>query len=212
MRIEEILYLSFLIVLFSFFFYPIFKEIKYDTTVKRIIKELEEKLKKEELAEQEILVDRKQKLVKLLYNTILPFLSTSIGLDTYRFKYNRESYMITIYKRNDLYQIYFSIFDLGFNKNDTIKVSGYENGEENILIFFIEEDRIDLETYSHLKEVYDMYINVIYIALILIYQRLYASQNYSCSYPEIKGKELNPNGIPVKQADRTTCQITRHNF
>ena len=212
MRIEEILYLSFLIVLFSFFFYLIFKEIKYDTTVKRIIKELEEKLKKEELAEQEILVDRKQKLVKLLYNTVLPFLSTSIGLDTYRFKYNRESYMITIYKRNDLYQIYFSIFDLGFNKNDTIKVSGYENGEENILIFFIEEDRIDLETYSHLKEVYDMYINVIYIALILIYQRLYASQNYSCSYPEIKGKELNPNGIPVKQANRTTRQITRHDF
>lgn len=212
MRIEEILYLSFLIVLFSFFFYPIFKEIKYDTTVKRIIKELEEKLKKEELAEQEILVDRKQKLVKLLYNTVLPFLSTSIGLDTYRFKYNRESYMITIYKRNDLYQIYFSIFDLGFNKNDTIKVSGYENGEENILIFFIEEDRIDLETYSHLKEIYDMYIDVICIALILIYQRLYTSQNYSCGYPIIKGKELNPNGIPVKQADRTFGQFAGHHF
>jgi hypothetical protein len=212
MKIEEILYLSFLVVLFSFFFYPIFKEVKYETTVKRIIKELEEELKKEELAEQEILVNQKQKLVKLLYNTVLPFLSTSIGLNTYRFKYNRESYMITIYKKNDLYQIYFSIFDLGFNKNDTIKVSGYENGEENILIFFIEEDRIDLETYSHLKEVYDMYIDVIYTALILIYQRLYASQNYSCSYPIIKGKELNPNGIPVKQADRTTRQITRHDF
>lgn len=211
-EVEEILYLCFLAVLFSFLLYPVFQEVKHDTVVKRIIKELEEKLKKEELAEQEILVNQKQKLVKLLYNTVLPFLSTSIEIDTYRFKYNRESYMITIYKRNDLYQIYFSIFDLGFNKNDTIKVSGYENGEENILIFFIEEDRIDLETYSHLKEVYDMYIDVIYTALILIYQRLYASQNYSCSYPEIKGKELNPNGIPVKQADRTTRQITRHDF
>lgn len=212
MRIEEILYLSFLIVLFSFFFYPIFKEIKYDTTVKRIIKELEEKLKKEELAEQEILVDRKQKLVKLLYNTVLPFLSTSIGLDTYRFKYNRESYMITIYKRCNVYQIYFNVFDPGFNKNDSIKVSGYLNGEENILIFFAEEDKIDLETYSHLKEIYDMYIDVICIALILIYQRLYASQNYSCGYPIIKGKELNPNGIPVKQADRTFGQFAGHHF
>ena len=212
MRIEEILYLCFLTVLFSFLFYPIFKEVKHDNIVKRIIKELEEELRKEELAEQEILVDRNQKLVKMLYGTVLPFLSTSIGLDTYRFKYNEESYIITIYKRNDLYQIYFSIFDLGFNKNDTIKVSGYENGEENILIFFIEEDRIDLETYSHLKEIYDIYIDIICIALILIYQRLYASQSYSCSYPIIKGKELNPNGVPVKQADRTISQLTRHNF
>lgn len=211
-EVKEILYLCFLAVLFSFLFYPVFQEVKHDTVVKKIIKKIEEELKKEELAEQKNIVDRKQKLAKLLYNTVLPFLSTSIGLDTYRFKYNRESYIITIYKRNDLYQIYFSIFDLGFNKNDTIKVSGYENGEENILIFFIEEDRIDLETYSHLKEIYDMYIDVVCIALILIYQRLYTSQDYSCGYPEIKGKELNPNGIPVKQADRTTCQITRHNF
>lgn len=211
-EVEEILYLCFLAVLFSFLFYPVFQEVKHDTVVKKIIKKKEEELKKEELAEQKNIIDRKQKLAKMLYNTVLPFLQTSARMDTYRFKYNRESYMITIYKRNDLYQIYFSIFDLGFNKNDTIKVSGYENGEENILIFFIEEDRIDLETYSHLKEVYDMYIDVIYIALILIYQRLYASQNYSCSYPEIKGKELNPNGIPVKQADRTFGQFAGHHF
>lgn len=136
MRIEEILYLYFLTVLFSFLFYPIFKEVKHDTVVKKIIKELEEKLKKEELAKQEILVDRNQKLVKMLYSTVLPFLSTSLKLDTYRFKYNEESYMITIYKRNDLYQIYFGVFDIGFNKNNPIKVSGYQNGEENILIFF----------------------------------------------------------------------------
>ena len=212
MRIEEILYLSFLIVLFSFFFYPIFKEIKYETTVKRIIKDLEEELKKEELAEQKNIVDRKQKLAKTLYNTVLPFLQTSAGMDTCRFKYNRESYTITIYKRSDIYQIYFSVFDIGFNKNDPIRVSGYLNGEENILIFFVEEDRIDLETYSHLKEIYDMYIDVICIALILIYQRLYASQNYSCGYPIIKGKELNPNGIPVKQADRTFGQFAGHHF
>lgn len=212
MRIEEILYLCFLIVLFSFLFYPIFKEVKHDNTVKKIIKELEEKLKKEELARQEILVDRNHKLVKMLYSTVLPFLSTSLKLDTYRFKYNEESYMITIYKRNDLYQIYFGVFDIGFNKNDPIKVSGYQNGEENILIFFIEENKIDLETYSHLKEIYDIYIDVICIALILIYQRLYASQSYSCGYPIIKGKELNPNGIPVKQADRTFGQFAGHHF
>lgn len=178
MRIEEILYLCFLTVLFSFLFYPIFKEVKHDNTVKKIIKELEEKLKKEELAEQKNIIDRKQKLVKMLYSAVLPFLSTSLELDTYRFKYNEESYMITIYKRNDLYQIYFGVFDIGFNKNDPIKVSGYQNGEENILIFFIEEDKIDLETYSHLKEIYDIYIDVICMALILIYQRLYASQSY----------------------------------
>lgn len=212
MRIEEILYLCFLIVLFSFLFYPIFKEVKHDNTVKKIIKELEEKLKKEELARQEILVDRNHKLVKMLYSTVLPFLSTSLELDTYRFKYNEESYMITIYKRNDLYQIYFGVFDIGFNKNDPIKVSGYQNGEENILIFFIEENKIDIETYSHLKEIYDIYIDVICIALILIYQRLYASQSYSCGYPIIKGKELNPNGIPVKQADRTVGTIARYDF
>lgn len=212
MRIEEILYLCFLTVLFSFLFYPIFKEVKHDNTVKKIIKELEEKLKKEELAEQKNIIDRKQKLVKMLYSTVLPFLSTSLELDTYRFKYNEESYMITIYKRNDLYQIYFGVFDIGFNKNDPIKVSGYQNGEENILIFFIEEDKIDLETYSHLKEIYDIYIDIICTVLILIYQRLYASQSYSCGYPIIKGKELNPNGIPVKQADRTVGTITRYDF
>lgn len=212
MRIEEILYLCFLTVLFSFLFYPIFKEVKHDNTVKKIIKELEEKLKKEELAEQKNIIDRKQKLAKILYNTILPFLSTSLELDTYRFKYNEESYMITIYKRNDLYQIYFGVFDIGFNKNDSIKVSGYQNGEENILIFFIEEDKIDLETYSHLKEIYDIYIDIICTALILIYQRLYAPQSYSCGYPIIKGKELNPNGTPVKQADRTVGTIARYDF
>lgn len=120
--------------------------------------------------------------------------------------------MITIYKRNDLYQIYFGVFYIGFNKNDSIKVSGYQNGEENILIFFIEEDKIDLETYSHLKEIYDIYIDIICTALILIYQRLYTSQSYSCGYPIIKGKELNPNGIPVKQADRTFGQFAEHHF
>lgn len=197
-EVEEIVYLCFLTVLFSFLLYSVFQEVKHDTVVKKIIKKLEEELKKEELAEQKNIIDRKQKLAKTLYNTVLPFLQTSAGLDTYRFKYNRESYTITIYKRNDMYQIYFSIFDPGFNKNDPIKVSGYLNGEENILIFFAEEDKIDLETYSHLKEIYDMYIDVICIALILIYQRLYTSRNYSCSYPIIKGKELNPNGIPVK--------------
>lgn len=212
MKIEEILYLSFLAVLFSFLFYPIFKEVKYNATAKRIIKKLEEELKKEKLVEQKNIVDRKQKLAKMLYNTVLPFLQTSAGMDTYRFKYNRESYTITIYKRSDIYQIYFSVFDSGFNKNDSIKVSGYLNGEENILIFFIEEDKIDLETYSHLKEIYDMYIDVICIALILIYQRLYTSQSYSCSYPTIKGKELNPNGISVKQADRTFGQFAGHHF
>lgn len=211
-EVEEILYLCFLAVLFSFLFYPVFQEVKHDTVVKRIIKKIEKELKKEELAEQKNIIDRKQKLAKTLYNTILPFLQISAGIDTYRFKYNKESYMITIYKRCDVYQIYFSIFDPGFNKNDPIKVSGYENGEENILIFFIEEDKIDLETYSHLKEIYDMYIDVICIALILIQQRLYTSRNYNCGYPIIKGKELNPNGIPVKQADRSFGQFAGHHF
>lgn len=211
-EVEEILYLCFLAVLFSFLLYPVFQEVKHDTVVKKIIKELEEKLKKEELAEQKNIIDRKQKLAKTLYNTVLPFLQTSAGMDTYRFKYNRESYTITIYKRCDVYQIYFSVFDPGFNKNDFIKVSGYLNGEENILIFFIEEDKIDLETYSHLKEIYDIYIDVICIALILIFQRLYTSQSYGCNYPTIKGKELNPNGIPVKQADRTFGQFAGHHF
>ena len=211
-EVEEILYLCFLTVLFSFLLYPVFQEVKHDTVVKRIIKKIEEELKKEELAEQKNIIDRKQKLAKTLYNTVLPFLQTSAGMDTYRFKYNRESYMITIYKRSDIYQIYFSVFDIGFNKNDPIRVSGYLNGEENILIFFIEEDKIDLETYSHLKEIYDIYIDIVCIALILIYQRLYTSQSYSCNYPIIKGKELNPNGIPVKQADRTFGQFAGHHF
>lgn len=212
MRIEEILYLCFLAVLFSFLFYPVFQEVKHDTVVKKIIKKLEGKLKKEEIAEQKNIIERKQKLAKTLYNIVLPFLQTSAGIDTYRFKYNEESYMITIYKRYDVYQIYFGILDSEFNKNDPIKVSGYQNDEENILIFFIEEDKIDLETYSHLKEIYDIYIDVICIALILIYQRLYASQSYSCGYPIIKGKELNPNGIPVKQADRSVGTVTRYDF
>lgn len=211
-EVEEIFYLCFLTVLFSFLLYPVFQEVKHDTVVKKIIKKIEEELKKEELAEQKNIIDRKEKLAKMLYNTVLPFLQISAGMDTYRFKYNRESYTITIYKRCDVYQIYFSVFDPGFNKNDPIKVSGYLNGEENILIFFAEEDKIDLETYSHLKEIYDMYIDVICIALILIYQRLYTSRNYSCSYPIIKGKELNPNGIPVKQADRTFGQFAGHHF
>ena len=211
-EVEEIVYLCFLTVLFSFLLYPVFQEVKHDTVVKKIIKKLEEELKKEELAEQKNIIDRKQKLAKMLYNTVLPFLSTSLELDIYRFKYNEESYMITIYKRCDVYQIYFDVFDIGFNKNDPIKVSGYQNGEENILIFFIEEDKIDLETYSHLKEIYDIYIDVICTALILIYQRLYTSQSYGCSYPIIKGKELNPNGIPVKQADRFVGTVTRYDF
>lgn len=211
-EVEEIFYLCFLTVLFSFLLYSVFQEVKHDTVVKKIIKKIEEELKKEELAEQKNIIDRKQKLAKTLYNTILPFLQTSAGMDTYRFKYNKESYTITIYKRCDVYQIYFSVFDPGFNKNDFIKVSGYLNGEENILIFFIEEDKIDLETYSHLKEIYDMYIDIICIALILIYQRLYISRNYGCNYPTIKGKELNPNGIPVKQADRTFGQFAGHHF
>ena len=204
-EVKEIFYSCFLTVLFSFLLYPVFQEVKHDTVVKKIIKKLEEGLKKEELAEQKNIIDRKQKLAKTLYNTVLPFLQTSAGMDTYRFKYNRESYTITIYKRYDVYQIYFSIFDPGFNKN-------YLNGEENILIFFIEEDRIDLETYSHLKEIYDIYIDIICTALILIYQRLYTSRDYSCNYPTIKGKELNPNGIPVKQADRTFGQFAGHHF
>lgn len=211
-EVEEIFYSCFLTVLFSFLLYPVFQEVKHDTVVKKIIKKLEEELKKEELAEQKNIIDRKQKLAKMLYNTVLPFLQTSAGLDIYRFKYNRESYTITIYKRCDVYQIYFSVFDPGFNKNDSIRVSNYLNGEEIILIFFAEEDKIDLETYSHLKEIYDMYIDVVCIALILIYQRLYTSRDYSCSYPIIKGKELNPNGIPVKQADRTFGQFAGHHF
>lgn len=211
-EVEKIFYLCFFAVLFSFLLYPVFQEVKHDTVVKKIIKKIEEELKKEELAEQKNIIDRKEKLAKMLYNTVLPFLQTSAGMDTYRFKYNRESYTITIYKRSNVYQIYFSVFDPGFNKNDSIKVSGYLNGEENILIFFAEEDKIDLETYSHLKEIYDMYIDIICIALILIYQRLYTSRNYSCNYPTIKGKELNPNGIPVKQADRTFGQFAGHHF
>ena len=73
-EVEEILYLCFLTVLFSFLFYPVFQEVKHDTVVKKIIKKIEEELKKEELAEQKNIIDRKQKLAKTLYNTILPFL------------------------------------------------------------------------------------------------------------------------------------------
>lgn len=109
-EVEEILYLCFLTVLFSFLLYPVFQEVKHDNIVKKIIKELEEKLKKEELAEQKNIIDRKQKLAKMLYNTVLPFLQTSAGLDTYRFKYNKESYTITIYKIYNAYQIYFNVF------------------------------------------------------------------------------------------------------
>lgn len=119
-EVEEIFYSCFLAVLFSFLLYPVFQEVKHDTVVKKIIKKIEEELKK--------------------------------------------------------------------------------------------ENKIDLETYSHLKEIYDMYIDVICIALILIYQRLYTSRDYNCNYPTIKGKELNPNGTPVKQADRSFGQFAGHHF
>lgn len=45
-EVEEILYLSFLIVLFSFLFYPVFQEVKHDTVVKRIIKKNRRRIKK----------------------------------------------------------------------------------------------------------------------------------------------------------------------
>lgn len=45
-EVEEILYLCFLAVLFSFLLYPVFQEVKHDTVVKRIIKKIEEELKK----------------------------------------------------------------------------------------------------------------------------------------------------------------------
>lgn len=37
-EVEEILYLCFLTVLFSFLFYPVFQEVKHDNVVKKIIK------------------------------------------------------------------------------------------------------------------------------------------------------------------------------
>lgn len=46
MRIEEILYLCFLTVLFSFLFYPIFKEVKHDNTVKKNNKKIRRRIKK----------------------------------------------------------------------------------------------------------------------------------------------------------------------
>lgn len=73
-EVEEILYSVFIITLLSFLFYPVFQEVKHDTVVKKIIKKIEEELKKEELNEQKNIIDRKQKLAKTLYNTVLPFL------------------------------------------------------------------------------------------------------------------------------------------
>lgn len=64
MRIEEIFYLCFLTVLFSFLLYPVFQEVKHDTVVKKIIKKIEEKLKKEELAEQKKYYRQKTKASK----------------------------------------------------------------------------------------------------------------------------------------------------
>lgn len=37
-EVEEIFYLCFLTVLFSFLLYPVFQEVKHDTVVKKIIK------------------------------------------------------------------------------------------------------------------------------------------------------------------------------
>ena len=39
-EVEEILYLCFLAVLFSFLLYPVFQEVKHDTVVKKIIKKI----------------------------------------------------------------------------------------------------------------------------------------------------------------------------
>lgn len=58
-EIEEILYSVFIITLLSFLFYPVFQEVKHDTVVKKIIKKIEEELKKEELNEQKNIIDRK---------------------------------------------------------------------------------------------------------------------------------------------------------
>lgn len=46
MRIEEIFYLCFLAVLFSFLLYPVFQEVKHDTVVKKIIKKNRRRIKK----------------------------------------------------------------------------------------------------------------------------------------------------------------------
>ena len=45
-EVEEILYLCFLAVLFSFLFYPVFQEVKHDTVVKKIIKKNRRRIKK----------------------------------------------------------------------------------------------------------------------------------------------------------------------
>lgn len=45
-EVKEILYLCFLAVLFSFLLYPVFQEVKHDNIVKKIIKKIEEELKK----------------------------------------------------------------------------------------------------------------------------------------------------------------------
>lgn len=45
-EVEEIFYSCFLTVLFSFLLYPVFQEVKHDTVVKKIIKKIEEELKK----------------------------------------------------------------------------------------------------------------------------------------------------------------------
>lgn len=45
-EVEEILYSVFIITLLSFLFYPVFQEVKHDTVVKKIIKKIEEELKK----------------------------------------------------------------------------------------------------------------------------------------------------------------------
>lgn len=42
-EVEEILYLCFLTVLFSFLLYPVFQEVKHDTVVKKIEEELKKK-------------------------------------------------------------------------------------------------------------------------------------------------------------------------
>ena len=45
-EVEEILYSVFIITLLSFLFYPVFQEVKHDTVIKKIIKKIEEELKK----------------------------------------------------------------------------------------------------------------------------------------------------------------------
>ena len=45
-EVEEILYLCFLTVLFSFLLYPVFQEVKHDNVVKKIIKKNRRRIKK----------------------------------------------------------------------------------------------------------------------------------------------------------------------